>query len=57
MKVQKFVKELYFRLILLIYIIRLTDLEKVIDYTIWAYTKYKVYNKKSKEIELAEQVE
>ena len=57
MKVHKFVNGLNHKLAPLIYIAGSHDLLETIDYATRAYIGYKVYDKKSKEIGLAKQIE
>src|ERR1043166_9218746 len=57
MKVRKFVDGLNHRIAPLIYMAGPNDLPEAIDYVTRAYTKQKVYDKKNKEVGMAEQIE
>ena len=54
MKVRKFVNGLHHKLVPLIYMAEPQDLLKVIDYVTQAYIRYKIYNRKTKKVGLAE---
>ena len=57
MKVHKFVNGLNHKLALLIYMAGPQDLSEAINYATQAYIRYKVYDRKTKKVGLAEQVE
>src|ERR1043165_9694869 len=57
MKVRKFMDGLNYQIALIIYMAGPNDLPKAIDYATRAYTGQEVYNKKNKEVGMAEQIE
>ena len=48
---------LHYKLVPLIYIAGPQDLSEAIDYAIQAYTEHEIYDRKTKKVGLAEQVE